>query len=154
MLHATESPWVVVNGKVKGKARPRVYNGVAVTPHDTVLYENWVRQCYMEQDGRFHQGEVAAFLWVYVPIPKSYSRKRRKACAEGLEKPMRKPDLDNVAKIVLDSLNGIAYRDDSSVTTLRVKRVWTEGLERIELGIRDEFPKDGEEHADEETEAL
>ena len=146
--------WVVVPGKVKGKARPRVYNGHAMTPRDTVLYENWIRQCYMEQNGRFHEGEVAAFLWVYVPIPKSYSKKRRKACAEGLEKPMRKPDLDNVAKIVLDSLNGIAYRDDSSVTTLRVKRVWTEGLERIELGIRDEFPKDGEGHADEETKAL
>lgn len=137
--------WVVVPGKVKGKARPRVYDGHAITPKDTVLYENWVRQCYMEQDGRFHEGEVAAFLWVYIPIPKSYTKKRRVACMDGREKPMRKPDLDNVAKIVLDSLNGIAYEDDAQVTTLRIKRVWTDGAERVEFGIRDEFPKEDED---------
>ena len=43
---------VIVEGKLKGKARPRVYKGRAITPKDTVTYENWVRLCYKEQDNR------------------------------------------------------------------------------------------------------
>lgn len=145
-------PWVVIQGKVKGKARPRVYNGVAFTPHDTVVYENWVRQCYMEQDGRFHEGEVCALIWAYIEIPKSFTKKRRQRCIEGKERPIRKPDLDNVAKIILDSLNGIAYRDDTQVTTLRIRRVWTEDAERVVLGIRDEFDKEPEQEKEVENE--
>jgi Holliday junction resolvase RusA-like endonuclease len=29
--------------------------------------------------------------------------------------PTRKPDIDNVLKVILDSLNGVAYIDDSKV---------------------------------------
>ncbi len=40
--------------------------------------------------------------------------------------PMKKPDLDNIAKIILDSLNQIAFKDDSQVTSLRVEKVYSE----------------------------
>ena len=33
-----------------------------------------------------------------------------------------KPDADNVAKLVLDALNGIAWADDSQVTHLEVRQ--------------------------------
>lgn len=32
----------------------------------------------------------------------------------------KKPDCDNLAKSVLDALNGIAYNDDSQITSLHV----------------------------------
>lgn len=35
-----------------------------------------------------------------------------------------RPDVDNLAKAVCDALNGIAYHDDSAVTTLIVRK-WT-----------------------------
>ena len=38
------------------------------------------------------------------------------------EYPLKKPDVDNVAKIILDALNGIAYRDDKQVVELYVKK--------------------------------
>ncbi|KRM37014.1 hypothetical protein FC39_GL000466 [Lactobacillus hamsteri DSM 5661 = JCM 6256] len=38
-------------------------------------------------------------------VPKSYSKKRKKACLEGLEYPTKKPDKDNIEKVVLDGLN-------------------------------------------------
>jgi len=38
----------------------------------------------------------------------------------GAIRPTNKPDLDNIAKIILDSLNGIAYKDDSQVVSLTV----------------------------------
>ena len=47
---------VTVEGKIKGKARPRVFNGHAMTPQDTVTYENWVKVCY--QNARSEERRV------------------------------------------------------------------------------------------------
>jgi Holliday junction resolvase RusA-like endonuclease len=38
--------------------------------------------------------------------------------------PMVKPDTDNIAKGVLDSLNGIAYQDDKQVVELKVNKFY------------------------------
>lgn len=39
--------------------------------------------------------------------------------------PFRKPDLDNFNKLILDSLNTIAFPDDAQVTTLISKKRWS-----------------------------
>lgn len=124
---------VVVTGKIRGKARPRVCRGHAFTPKDTVKYEKLVRDCYQEQDGRYLEGSVRALIIAYYKIPKSYSKKRVQAIRDGLEKPTKKPDDDNIGKIILDSLNGIAYKDDANIINLQVKKEYTEELERVEF---------------------
>lgn len=128
---------VTVEGKIKGKARPRfnTKTGRTFTPGDNIQYENWVRLCYKEQDGRYFDGAVRATIIVYYKVPKSYSKKRVQAIKEGLDHPQKKPDSDNVAKIILDSLNKIAYEDDSQVVELKVFKRWTEELERVELDL-------------------
>lgn len=126
---------VVVTGKIRGKARPRVCRGHAFTPKDTVQYEKLVRDCYQEQDGRYLEGSVRALIIAYYKIPKSYSKKRVQAIREGLEKPTKKPDGDNIAKIIFDSLNGIAYKDDSQITELSVIKKYTEDEERVEFEL-------------------
>ena len=40
---------------------------------------------------------------------------------------------DNIAKIILDSLNDIAFHDDSQIVKLTVIKRWTEGIERVEF---------------------
>lgn len=40
--------------------------------------------------------------------------------------PTIKPDTDNIAKSILDSLNGIAYKDDKQVVSLSVKKWYAE----------------------------
>lgn len=37
-----------------------------------------------------------------------------------------KPDIDNITKIVLDGLNGIAYKDDNQITKIEVKKIYSE----------------------------
>ena len=37
-------------------------------------------------------------------------------------KPVKKPDVDNILKIVMDGLNGIAYPDDKQITDAHVKK--------------------------------
>ena len=130
---------VVVEGKIKGKARPRfnTKTGRAFTPGDTITYENWIQCCYQEQDGKFIDGPVSARIEVYYKIPKSYTKKRVQAIRDGLEMPLKKPDSDNIAKIVLDSLNKIAFDDDAQVVELTVVKKWTEEQERIEFELEE-----------------
>lgn len=130
---------IVVEGKIKGKARPRfsTKTGRAFTPGDTINYENWIKCCYQEQCGKFIDGPVKARIEVYYKIPKSYTKKRVQAIRTGLEMPLKKPDSDNIAKIVLDSLNKIAFDDDAQVVELTVVKRWTEEQERIEFEVEE-----------------
>ncbi|WP_308779617.1 RusA family crossover junction endodeoxyribonuclease [uncultured Clostridium sp.] len=124
---------IIVEGKIKGKARPRVFNGHAVTPKDTVNYENWVRLNYKEQSGKYLEGQIKAKIIAYYKIPKSYTKAKRLACNDNIILPTKKPDADNIAKIILDSLNKIAFDDDSQIAELSVSKRWTEEQERVEF---------------------
>lgn len=130
---------VVVEGKIKGKARPRfnTRTGRAFTPGDTITYENWIKCCYQEQDGKFIDGPVKARIEVYYKIPKSYTKKRVQAIRDGLEMPLKKPDIDNCIKIIFDSLNGIAYKDDNQIVEVVAIKKWTEEQERIEFKLEE-----------------
>lgn len=60
---------------------------------------------------------------------------------DGLISPTKKPDMDNVVKIVLDALNGFAWHDDAQVVDLSVMKVYTdqEPFVRVELMSLDEY---------------
>ena len=129
---------IIIEGKIKGKARPRfnTRTGHAITPKDTVQYENWVKMCYREQQAtKYLEGPLRALIVAYYKIPKSYTKKRVEAIRRGEEYPTKKPDLDNIAKIVLDSLNKIAYDDDAQIVELTVLKRYTEDVERVELEL-------------------
>ncbi len=130
---------IVVEGKIKSKARPRFNSktGRTFTPGDTVNYENWVRINYKDQCGEYLEGSIRARIIVYYKVPKSYPKKRIQAIREGLEQPQKKPDADNIAKIILDSLNKIAFDDDSQVVELIVIKRYTEEVERVEFELEE-----------------
>lgn len=125
----------VIPGEPKGKGRPRfsartTKDGRAFvttrTPQETVIYENLVRLEYEAQCGvRFpDDAQMVALITAVYAIPKSASKRRRAQMLEGRVLPRKKPDVDNIAKCILDSLNGIAYRDDSQVVECTVKKVY------------------------------
>ena len=126
---------IVVEGTIRGKQRPRfnTKTGRAFTSNQTISYENWVKQCYIEQSNKLLQGAIRARIEIYYSVPKSYSKRKIEAIKDGTDYPMKKPDCDNVVKIVLDSLNKIAYDDDKQVVELTVLKRWTFGNERIEF---------------------
>jgi len=128
---------IIVEGKIKGKARPRVFNGHAVTPKDTVNYENWVRLNYKEQCGKYLEGPIKAKIIAYYKIPKSYTKAKRLACKDNIILPTKKPDIDNCIKVILDSLNGIAYKDDSQIVEVIAVKKWTEEQERVEFKLEE-----------------
>lgn len=122
----------VIPGQPKGKARPRVITkGQHVhtyTPKETVEYENYVRIMYQEQcRGIRLQGAIRADIIAYFPVPKSTSKKKRALMLDGKIRYTKKIDCDNLAKAILDSLNCIAYDDDSQVCELDVEKWYGEG---------------------------
>jgi len=81
-------------------------------------------------------GAVAAYLHIGIPIPPSYSKTRQKACIEGLERPTKKPDIDNIVKAVLDGMNGIVYLDDKQVVDLHLTKVYS-SKEGIDIMVKE-----------------
>lgn len=117
-----------IPGKPAGKGRPRfMRNGHTYTPDATTEFENLVRLYYkMHKHGVKLDGEIKASIVAVFPVPKSDSKKKRAKKLEGTIRPTTKPDCDNIAKIVLDSLNHIAYDDDSQVVSLEVQKKYGE----------------------------
>lgn len=60
----------------------------------------------------------------YLKIPKSMPKKNVEKALRGEIRPMRKPDLDNVMKAVLDAMNQVVYRDDKDVTRATICRYY------------------------------
>lgn len=58
---------------------------------------------------------VSVMINAYFSIPKSYMKGKRLACKHNINRPAKKPDVDNILKAVLDALNGVAYKDDKQV---------------------------------------
>ena len=126
-----------VQGEPKGKARHRTTKkGHTYTPKETVDYQETVQQSYqIEYMGRqLLEGELRATIQAYFKIPKSATKGKLLAMQHNITRPTKKPDSDNVAKIILDSLNGIAYKDDSAVVDLVVRKYWSEEP-RVEVTI-------------------
>ena len=112
-------------GQPMGKQRPRVLrSGWAYTPSKTVNYETMVKYTYQNLYGDREQftGLIEAHITAIFPIPKSYSKKKTAELLAGHKNYDKKPDCDNIAKMILDALNGIAYKDDSQVTHLCVSK--------------------------------
>ena len=63
-------------------------------------------------------GALDIRIYVYVKIPKSFSRKKHNHAEIGIIRPTKRPDLDNYVKLVLDSMNGIFFIDDSQIVIM------------------------------------
>ena len=124
-------------GQPIAKQRPRVTRaGIAYTPSKTVNYEALVKYTYQSLYWNREPilGHIEAHITAIFPIPKSYSKKKTAELLAGHNNYDKKPDCDNLAKIILDALNGIAYKDDSQVTALHiVKEYGTQPKVIVEL---------------------
>ncbi|VVD63619.1 RusA family crossover junction endodeoxyribonuclease [Pandoraea pneumonica] len=122
----------VVNGKPepKGRARfARIQGHVRTyTPAKTAAYERAVAAAAsdaMAQQPIF-VGPVMLQIGIHLPIPESWSKKRRGRAATGEIAATKKPDADNVLKAIKDGLNGVVYVDDNQVIDLRVHKRYSD----------------------------
>ena len=123
----------VVEGEPQGKGRPRfaVINGRVNTrtPDSTVIYENLIKLSYREscKEPMYEQGvPLVVNITAFYGIPKSVSNKKRQDMLAEKIFPTKKPDIDNLCKVVMDSLNKIAYHDDAQVVKTVVSKFYSD----------------------------
>ena len=121
----------VIEGKIKGKGRPRFSNYgkyvKAYTPADTASYENLIKLQFRISCGDWYSEQPLKMKITAIHgIVKSASKKDKAKMLIGEIKPTKKPDADNIVKIICDALNGIAYKDDTQVVELEMSKVYGE----------------------------
>ncbi len=129
-----------VIGKINGKARPRLnmYTGKVYTPTNTKDYENLIREYFKIKYHRNEilKGRIKVTIVAYFAVPKSISKKDRENMLLGNISPTKKPDIDNIVKIVLDALNKYVFEDDNQITKLDVEKVYAEE-EKVYVAIEE-----------------
>ena len=126
---------VIVEGKIQPKQRPRVARGIAYTPKETKVYEEKIKQAYVEQSNKRFEGLLYLEVKLYFKIPKSYPKKRVKLI-DGRYCNNNK-DLDNCIKVIMDGLNKAAYEDDKQIVKIKAAKYWTSKEERVEFEIKE-----------------
>lgn len=121
----------VVPGKAMGKQRPRfARRGKFVstyTPKKTLDYQNTVvKEFNKVARGRKLVGSIKAEICAIYEPPKSINKRKRQELLSGKIPYTKKPDVDNLAKSILDGLNEIAYDDDSSIDEAHVTKMYGE----------------------------
>lgn len=129
-----------VFGEPRGKGRPRfsTQTSRAFTPKQTVNYETLVHTEYMVQCKGFRFPDDAMLdlrILAYYSIPKSGSKKVKEQKSTNIIRPTKKPDMDNVVKMIADALNQVAYKDDTQIVDCQVRKFFSD-RPRVEVIIR------------------
>ena len=118
-----------VPGEPRGKGRPRFSKqGRPYTDSETRAYEEKIVAYYRKAYQGFRWPDNAFLdltVTAHYPIPKSATKAATAGMQAGTILPSRKPDIDNVLKVVLDALNGVAYKDDSRVVAVTARKIYS-----------------------------
>ena len=131
-----------VPGKPFGKQRPRVACrgkfSKAYTPKETIAYENLVKLFYaQESKGEMfpEEAELEIIILAYYEIPKATSKVKREKMLSGEIRPTKRPDIDNLAKAIYDSLNKVATHDAAAIEQTSVRKFHSDSP-RVEVTIK------------------
>ena len=120
-----------------GKERVRITRaGHAYTPERTVNFEArlaYAAQQAMGQRALF-DGPLMVAVEAFMPVAKSKPNRYRTAALAGQIRPTKKPDWDNVGKM-LDALNLIVWTDDAQIVDGRVIK-WYSDRPRLVVSVR------------------
>lgn len=118
-----------VPGKIIGKGRPRLnsYTGAVYTPTRTKDYETLVEQYFLLKYPRYtpFEGRVYVEISANFEVPKSANKADKELMLQNKINPTKKPDIDNIVKIILDAMNGIAFKDDIQITKLQIEKAYS-----------------------------
>ena len=133
-----------IPGSPIGQGRPKfsTINGhaKAYDPEKSRNYKAYVKllatQAMKDTGFTMLEGPCCLDILAFFEVPKSKSKKFRERALMGLERPTKKPDLSNIIKGIEDALNGLAYKDDSSIVYLSVAKHYSE-IPRVEVILRE-----------------
>lgn len=128
-------------GEIKGKGRPRFRNAgkfiQTYTDANTKNYEMSLKEAYLQANQESYMNPddpLLLRLQVWQQIPKSVSKKKRQQMLDGDIRPTKKPDIDNILKSVLDSLNKVAFYDDTQIVMIMCSKFYSD-MPRMKIFI-------------------
>ena len=133
---------LTIPGEPVAKGRPRAFkrgNFIKMhTPEKTKNYETLIQELFAVKYPDFVplEGPVSMALKMFMAIPSSASKKKRAAMLSGEIRPTKKPDIDNVIKIVGDALNELAFKDDKQIVELTDCEKWYGEQPKLVLKIQ------------------
>lgn len=124
------STYIWLPGQPIGKGRPRFTRmGRVYTPEKTRKFEHRLAAAASDYMALHNleptEKPCQMVIKAQFEIPKSWTKARKAAAAADIIYP-GKPDIDNIAKIVLDSFNGVVFADDAQVYDLKVFKRYAE----------------------------
>lgn len=141
---AKEYYYLVYNGEVVPQGRPRI----VTKPHPHSYYSKkdiefrsavrkWAEDELSKKGvtGIPYKEEtpLCVSIYVYKEMPKSWSKKKKKELK--YYPCLKKQDLDNFAKSILDSLTGVLWVDDSQIVELFISKKWSDVGDSFEIQV-------------------
>lgn len=118
-----------VFGKPRGKQRPRLCSvggrNIVYTPKQTIEYEKLIKASYIASSKVFFERNIP----IEINILAYFFHK------SSIEFATKKPDADNIIKIVLDALNKVAFYDDAQVSKICFEKRYSK-MPRLEITIQ------------------
>ena len=118
-----------VFGKPRGKQRPRLCSvggrNIVYTPKQTIEYEKLIKASYIASSKVFFERNIP----IEINILAYFFHK------SSIEFATKKPDADNIIKIVLDALNEVAFYDDAQVSKICFEKRYSK-MPRLEITIQ------------------
>lgn len=118
-------------GSVVAQGRPKLTTAPyphAYDPQKSREFKAMLAFCAQQEmqskGGEPFSGAVHLAIHVELPVPKSWTKTKRESALEGVTKPSIKPDVDNIAKSIMDALSGVWYLDDKQVYCLSVIKTY------------------------------
>lgn len=137
---------IVIYGEPVPQGRPKFARiGNHVHTYDPQKSKNYKEQVkfwatqQLKKDCEFKPFENSLYVEItfFLHIPAWWSKKKRIEAAQGLTRPTKKPDLDNLYKCVTDALNGLLWKDDAIITDAHIKKRYTAELARTEIIVKE-----------------
>jgi Holliday junction resolvase RusA-like endonuclease len=135
-------------GEPFGKERPRfatkyakgaVNGGFAYTPKKTKEHEKKIAADYVTHPNHIALDRVPVKIKIhaYYKIPRKFARREKEAAIDKKLLPKhKKPDVDNIAKLIMDALEGYAYINDVQICEMEIKKFYGI-LPRVEIEIEE-----------------
>ncbi len=116
----------------EGKYVPVVYDGKLNKQFKNTVRDEVERQT--KEGFQVFEGDFFVYINIFKKYLANFTKADKLLAEAGILRPLKTPDCDNYAKIVLDSLNGFLWLDDGQNSKLNTEKFYSI-QPRIELEI-------------------